>query len=266
MPKAKDMKNELNRIYQDMKRTVIYLSFLVFLLGSFTASAVVQEYTSQPPLTGSAISAGATLTTTDLLVNDPTVRYQDAQNYILLRINPDVPNTDNFTATVNIDITYTGTIPGVSADINGIDLVVEHNNTPGQVHNDRDAYLFTGGHNVTVTINSITFDNDPTNYNNLELVNHITVNRLFNFSPNTAPAISTINHLTASDELEVIWSTVPGAEEYQLEWLHINNYNGTGGVIPAANLFYNFNDNATRITTTNNTYKVSSVFEPGLWT
>lgn len=53
------------------------------------------------------------------------------------------------------------------------------------------------------------------------------------------------------------------AERYDIEYLFIDNYNGTGGVKPASALAYDFRFNATRVSTANNELEIPMVFEQG---
>ncbi len=259
------MKNQLNRLYRTMKNTGIYSLLMLFLLASFSAKAIEVEY--EQVLEGTNIESQTSYIKDDLFSTNPNwmsaqnIRHQEVQNYIMLRLNPDVYVATDYTATVELLITYldeTNTLQTVSP--NPV-LTVTHDNTSGVVHQDRDAFLFNGGHDVTVQIvgGNIGFTpTSPANYDNLELVNHITVNRLFNFS-GAAPNLTVNQTLAAGNQIEVNWQSVTGAEEYQLEWLHINDYEITN----CSALKYNFRNNSTRITTTATTYNVSLLFEQG---
>lgn len=66
------------------------------------------------------------------------------------------------------------------------------------------------------------------------------------------------------DALEISWSPVQGAEEYQLEWAYVNDYAATiSGTLPANALNYNFKFNSTRITTSATSHTISMVFDRG---
>lgn len=66
------------------------------------------------------------------------------------------------------------------------------------------------------------------------------------------------------DALEISWSPVTGAEEYQLEWAYINDYAATlSGSLPASALKYDFKFNSTRITTSATSHTISLVFDRG---
>jgi hypothetical protein len=69
------------------------------------------------------------------------------------------------------------------------------------------------------------------------------------------------------DHIHLDWTnTVPGISEYQLEWLYINNYGddpNTAQNTAETTLVFNFKLNSTRITTTNEEYDLSLVFDQG---
>ncbi len=72
----------------------------------------------------------------------------------------------------------------------------------------------------------------------------------------TTPKLCNGGLNTLTNEYEICWPPVSGADEYQLEWVHINNYNGM-------DLDYDFKNNSTRITTTETSYNITSLFEKG---
>lgn len=100
--------------------------------------------------------------------------------------------------------------------------------------------------------------------------------KLEDFSINDSPTLQysvlNLGCEQAPTSLNVNWTNVQGAIEYQLEWLHINDYgpidysdpsNPQSTVINPNNLNYNFKFNSTRITTTFNDYDVSLIFDRG---
>jgi RHS repeat-associated protein len=118
----------------------------------------------------------------------------------------------------------------------------------------------------SVFVNGVSKDTLPAN---LKIDADIFVIYQQTFDPTSAVSIQSIlpvscmvGQQNVTKELLVSWNDVPGAIEYQLEWLHINNY-GMSGVLPTSSLFYNFKLNSTRITTTSTQYPISMVFDQG---
>ncbi|MEO5643457.1 MAG: YCF48-related protein, partial [Bacteroidia bacterium] len=67
-----------------------------------------------------------------------------------------------------------------------------------------------------------------------------------------------------NDELDISWPVATGAEEYQLEWTFVNDYD----TIPSAfiadtDLDFSFRNNSTRVTTVNNNYRIPLLFDHG---
>ncbi len=98
-------------------------------------------------------------------------------------------------------------------------------------------------------------------------------------APYTSNSALTVNYLSGTstgNEFEVKWLRIPGAEEYELEWLWLDEgtYGGTSGgptpiAIPASPYWnastreISFKNNATRIRTDQNSYRISNIYETG---
>jgi hypothetical protein len=52
----------------------------------------------------------------------------------------------------------------------------------------------------------------------------MTIERYKTLSNNT-PTFNNATVLSTSDEIEVIWNSLDGAEEYDLEWTFVDDYN-----------------------------------------
>ena len=66
-------------------------------------------------------------------------------------------------------------------------------------------------------------------------------------------------YIAATNEYEIYWGYFFGAEEYDLEWTFVS----VDGSAPASSYSYTFKNNATRITTTNNWYRIPNMYSPG---
>lgn len=65
------------------------------------------------------------------------------------------------------------------------------------------------------------------------------------------------------DELLITWNEIQSAEEYQLEWVYINDYDTIGTYYADTELNYDFKHNSTRISTTSPEYKISLAYDRG---
>lgn len=66
-----------------------------------------------------------------------------------------------------------------------------------------------------------------------------------------------------NDGIRFSWPVFPGAEEYQLEFVHISDYGSNGTIKDPSSLTYNFRKNSTRITTSALHYDIALVFDKG---
>ncbi|MDR1729042.1 MAG: DUF6443 domain-containing protein, partial [Prevotellaceae bacterium] len=236
------------------------LSFLLLTLFTFPRlQAGTEEYgKSLCADCDLSVAAGSTLKAYDDIFNvdgEPArlIREQRVSNLITLRVDHSEEPLSEFDATVKFDIHYTNQ-SGDEEELTGLSLSVGCHADDDGPCTDRSSYRFEGGHSVTVIITEV----NETVPGALKLDNIIRVERLYGFDY-SAPVFSTFpsgTELNAFGEYTISWSEVPGAEEYQLEWLHINDYNGIG-------LPYDFSQNATRVTVKNTSCRVSSVFEKG---
>ncbi len=188
---------------------------------------------------------------------------QKVSNYVRLGVRSDFVQTASFTATVQVQIDYqtwssSGLYtPGSTTQT----LTVIHDVNGNTTISDLNTYIFSNAHFVKVKILSMS-GSSFYNKEYIYLETGINVERYYAFNNQTAitSAISTV----ASNDLQITWNVVPGAEFYELEYVHVNKYTLTNGVyIPANQLNYNFYLNSTRVDVTNTYYKLPKIFDKG---
>jgi hypothetical protein len=140
-------------------------------------------------------------------------------------------------------------------------LSVDYRTSGNDQFTDRSSLQFERGHYVKITILSV----EGVSHSALKLESAIHVDRLYGFDPNISPTLTvpTSGNTNDSGQYTISWTGIDEAEEYQLEWLHINNYRDPNRPSAPINLSYDFSRNATRITTKNTFYNISPVFEQG---
>ena len=257
---------------------------LVLTLGN-SLDAKDQVYTNS--LTGNNLIVGGQLVSVDALyTGNPSwytnIPYQQVNNFIILRIDPNSTAFIgcNYDVSVSLNITVFDK-DGVSTILPASTLSIEYNNDRGAVHQDQAIYKYSDAHRVEVSITNIV-----TNYTsgscsnnivpiNLRLENKIEIERYYNFNANTVvsfdgcPPPNTIVNTgcrfdATTNELVLEWNEVLEAEAYDLEWLHINNYDGNpGGNLSSTALNFDFKYNSTRIQTAQTFYRIQSIFEQG---
>lgn len=128
---------------------------------------------------------------------------------------------------------------------------------------------FTNAYKLVFSVEAITVNGSPETIlpANLYVQGDIFIERYSELNTSTFPASIQILDLDcngADDALEITWSPVTGAEEYQLEWAHVNDYSTTlSGFLPQSALNFDFKFNSTRITTSATKHTVSLVFDRG---
>jgi len=260
-------------VYKHFKN-VSLISFLLFLLFSFTALAKHEEFRKQ--LIGNQIAALKPLDVYDNKFSPPIapdweagfhIRSQKVTNQLALKI--DAAGTtyiaQSYTCSVKLEVKYKNakdqlfTIYPV--------LFVEYTNGMNATETDQNVYQFFGGHEVNVNILEVNTNYPSGTPGNLILENLISIERFYEFNPFEVRKPLTITSMDADNELEIRWQSTEGAEEYQLEWLFVNNYDGetTNGERGSLSIGYDFNNNASRISVpgTINSYRIARVFEKG---
>src|SRR5690554_6118995 len=114
------------------------------------------------------------------------------------------------------------------------------------------SYDFSGVYKFIYRIDSIWVDDVLTNTlpKNLFVQGDIFVERYttLNTSAEVTSNLSFMDtdHDGVKDGIEFTWSNFPGAEAYELEFLHVSNFGALGTVISPSHLAYDFRNNATR--------------------
>ncbi|MBS1652274.1 MAG: hypothetical protein JSU07_09720 [Bacteroidetes bacterium] len=154
-------------------------------------------------------------------------------------------------------------------------LSIKINNKLNQPLLEQSILKLTNGYKVEVIIDSIWLNNVSvrTLPKWCSVESEINMDRYYDFSSsaNTGVNMTGISPIDNDcdlviDEVQVNWqmsnlSFIP--EEYQVEWTYVNNYAAGAGTYPASAFFTDFKNNSTRITTYDNSYKLSLIFNKG---
>ncbi|MCW3084167.1 MAG: repeat-associated core domain protein, partial [Bacteroidetes bacterium] len=151
-------------------------------------------------------------------------------------------------------------------------------------YTDKSVLTFSGTYKYTFTIQTITVASVSvtTLPANLYLDGNVQVERYFDYASLANSSSGIPDHVAATavntdcdedgidDEAMITWdagfpSTTIVAEEYQLEWTFVNDYDASvsGPYLPTTALRYNFRNNSTRVTTSNTSYAIALTFEHG---
>lgn len=247
----------------------------LLLLTALNVGAVVLPYyqgvlpNQQFPTPGVGAYTKAYITPTSSITNSIDLK---RMSMVTLKVDHHNPSFyDPYVAVLTVKVTrYPDITSGTSNDTTIVLTVSYQPNTP-------DSLTFVDKHSITllnaekidmnimaITVNGYSVSNMP---GNLILQGDVFIDRIYDFSGQTSVAASafglTSNTLQdrdcdgINDQLVVYWNPIDGAEEYQLEWTYINDYNLSG--VPDID----FSQNATRISTTQTSYSLSLVFDRG---
>lgn len=152
-------------------------------------------------------------------------------------------------------------------------LSVQYDPAATSSFRDLSTYSFTDGHKVKVSILEIYDYNTSSNItnppDNMKVTIDIDVERYYDFIPTTT--ISAISHLgndlngdTKIDQLDISWSAISGAEEYELEWTYVDDYDVTLTTPKAlSSIAWNFKGDNTRVTIPGTNYKINLTYDRG---
>ncbi|MGZ4041854.1 MAG: DUF6443 domain-containing protein, partial [Bacteroidia bacterium] len=144
---------------------------------------------------------------------------------------------------------------------------------------DKDLFKFNGAYRYKVTFVSATKNGSSITRlpDYIYIDADIEVERYYYFASYSSSTFTVTSNelnidcdsLSTPDELEISWnacfaSAAVCPESYDLEWTFVNDYTSTSGSYKSASLLdYDFGGNSTRISTTDNKYRVSLVYEHG---
>lgn len=188
---------------------------------------------------------------------------QKVSNYVRLGVRQDFVQMATFSATVQVQIDYQtwGASGLYTAGSTTQTLTVNYDANGNNTISDLNTYSFSNAHLVKVKILSMS-GSGSYNKEYVYLETGIDVERYYAFNNQTA-VTSTISTIAPND-IQIAWNVVPGAEFYEVEYVHVNKYTLTNGTyIPTNQLNYNFYLNSTRVDVTNTYYKLPKIFDKG---
>ncbi|MGZ4086970.1 MAG: DUF6443 domain-containing protein, partial [Bacteroidia bacterium] len=230
-------------------------------------------------LQGGSFVTGGSISLADTkypaMLPSPSFPFREAVSKTTLKLGVNHYSTAYLAAyniTVRVQLNYKTYLGGNTfmPNTNMINLTVAYDpSTSTATFPDLAAYVVTGGYSVKATVIGI-YDNIASTFittapANLYLETEIDAERYYNLDYVTTPYLSIAaatpiddTYVSASDEIEVIWKTIPGAEEYDLEWVWVSS-----DINSAYKYEIDFKNNSTRIRTSDHHYRISNIFEKG---
>ncbi len=229
-------------------RPIPLILLLLFLSG--TVSGKSKEYTDK--LSGSSIQ---TSSWQFVLENRPEYHHSTKRIRHIFMLHIPTPTGVDVSATVDLNITYSRLGTDISETATPR-LILDY--TVGNDSKSQDRAIFLLDDALITSFQSSFTGTIPAE---VELTYIAQVEWVETFTRDLVPEDLHILHNPVTGNYEVSWGVIPEAEEYHLEWVHVNNYSEhPGGKIA---LDYDFDRNATRISTQENRYTLSPVFDNG---
>jgi RHS repeat-associated protein len=279
------VQNNEQKYFLHMKKLSKYTLILVWLLTSIFSFAGTEPLNVR--MNAASMLAGYSIGIQDNKYPNVEVAGQSvvksSVGQIILGIDQSILNNGftKFTLQVNVKITAFDKTGNIIPTPASTPLEVKYSKTLGQEFKDRDIYVIKNCHKISAKILSVTYidQNNVTTINPSNVPGIVYMEADMNteryYSFNTAfPYASSLiqkvpitctSCMFSPYELEINWPVIDGAEEYDLEWSYINNYNGNDATSPISltNVKYSFKENATRVTVNQNYYRISLLYEKG---
>lgn len=193
------------------------------------------------------------------------VQFQRSEGRLVLRIDHDQLQLPQAEFPVTVEFEISSILADDARAVSQEELSVEYDplHENGDTFIDQVVEIVPGAHVLKVEVVAVRDRNGPLSAApaNVAAEAHIVLTR-YDRLADAAPAILSLQ--SAGDEIEITWSEVFGAEEYHLEWLHVDDYlRELGEPGEPGYLAYDFRFDATRVTTTSLSYRISAIFEQG---
>ncbi len=170
--------------------------------------------------------------------------------------------------TMGLELTWYEIGAPSTAKVKNIVLTLNYDPAAAIPTDERAVHYLPDAVKITTKVTAITSTiAGNTIPSNVYIDNMLNRERYYTLPYNNTPTMSTMG-APQSDLITLNWSSITGAEEYDLEWLFVDdfkNLNGSGvrTNYTAAQLGWDFTNNATRVTVKTNTYTMRNVYEHG---
>ncbi|MBL4705712.1 MAG: hypothetical protein JKY54_14400, partial [Flavobacteriales bacterium] len=205
-------------------------------------------------------------------------RIKSIQNEIIFGIDESYLEIDlAYSYLITLDVSWEELQANNSLVTQFTSIELEVDFDPISQYKDRSVYTFANGLQVNISNVQLFKKNSSQVYvpitidrENLFLKATIETEYYDAFDRFFVPGTSTtdISLTTNGADLEVNWVLIDGAEEYELEWVWVHNYNGTKtngtpNLFGSSQVQYNFDENASRVRLAQNSYEIPLVYGSG---
>ncbi len=258
---------------------------LCLLISSVSFAAIESTVNSLSATLGNPIALNATLSLTDQWYPFPTgwaavFAVEGSEGAVVLRYDDALRTytTHSWLLIVKYDVVTTNSA-GSTTLISNETLQISYDPETGIRYTDRDKKVYPGAHKIAITVNAstgidytewdaggtpvvgwINATTIPAFLDDIYLDLEMNVERYYNLEAATPTTIFT-NYQSTTNELNVAWNYIQGAESYDLEWLFIDMGNE---VYPYTTIMDFDWRNATRVNVPNQFYDIPLAFPRGI--
>jgi len=215
-----------------------------------------------------------------------TFQNKETEGRVILKFNEAtnlklVSNSNDYSIKITYDIVNIITASGVSAGNQvGNTLEIQNKSVETEINKGINLYKFKNVKSFAIKVTEIkvTIDDNiplvvqPAQVDeNIMLELQITADRNYDAN-NINQQVWNINNRQLDlngdgdkDEIEIYWNFKPGYEEYELEWVFVNDYSSTSldSYMPSNLVLFDFRNNATKVRISENFYRLPLVFDRG---
>ncbi|WNJ21552.1 hypothetical protein [Pontibacter sp. G13] len=247
----------------------------ISFLSAGSLSAANESYVEV--LQGSQIGTGAILNFQDAYFAQFGPNYsssgaffndQICRNTIMLRLNLNAP--DYIQNEVKVRVVFNTDFQdnmGGSFSLGQQSLEISHDPVAGGESRARDYIQFQGGYSGEISIAEIhlyiggIYQGQITNAPSwVDIEVRTDIERYYDFDREAVPSGLQVVDDPANGELVVSWDELQGAEDYDLEWVFIDDYS-IGGNAPGT--AFSFDREAVRVNVSSNSYRIDNIFKSG---
>lgn len=251
-------------------------SFLLIFLLLFFSNAFAIKEKVQTVVTGDGIKGGLTLQDGKYPNVDKVNEWQVKGSKALIKLGYDFYKTNNLASKSSLILTFDvnyATLDANKAIVNKTlkDISLTINNDVNPID---QAYI------EVVNAYTVKVENVRVKDGNGAVVTSIPkdiylkieleTERYYYFDETVNPSTDNTNlvsskYNTVTDELEIFWDAIPGAEEYELEYTYLDDYTSVtfSNRQSLSSLSYDFRFNATRVGTSFKFYNIPLVYDRG---
>jgi photosystem II stability/assembly factor-like uncharacterized protein len=255
----------------------IYLLAILFV--SLNLHAGKEKYNGR--LSGTALIANASIGASDDKNPREKTTPVNSRYYVSNSVGKVIFGLNEFsTKVINSNYTASAKLKVYAYDklnnlISGMPTTVllDVNYNSGTTYKDKSNYIINGAHRVVVSVIELKINNvvnvNPNTVYDLFVETEVETERFYELDKSAGYKASYSSSVTSAfssnNEAIIKWPIYTGAEEYELEYMHVNNYSGVtiNGFLSASSINTSFKTGATRVRVKGNNYKISGVFESG---